>query len=195
MEEAFYRALRRTACVIEKAEALGKSNQLCSSVYEEMIASKKLFAGAGIHIPRRVTKTQEVYFSKLVKPVQEWTIICMNVMRFHEEADELAPYLIKTQLPDELSAETLETTLELVESCKEVFGLDRNGFPINMKVNSCPMRMFEKKSVRNYIFVDDIQEFWRTPTPRTKDPVYYSLRATASTFINKLHSANIMFAY
>ena len=149
----------------------------------------------GIRIPRKVTLGQEIFFEKLKRPLQILAIQKMSILRFHPEAVDYLNAIINTRLPNELSAAALERAQELVESFPLAFGLDSNTYPEEVKADNCPTIAFERHPKMNFIFVDTLDEFFGTPTPHTREPMGNSLRASSSTFINKLHSCNIMLAY
>ena len=191
----YYGALRCASYTIETSHALGYSNRLSADVYEDMDNSKYLYEMEGIRIPRRVTLGQEIFFEKLKRPLQILAIQKMSILRFHPEAVDYLNAIINTRLPNELSAAALERAQELVESFPLAFGLDSNTYPEEVKVDNCPTIAFERHPKMNFIFVDTLDEFFGTPTPHTGEPMGNSLRASSSTFINKLHSCNIMLAY
>jgi hypothetical protein len=195
VETQHYDALRCTAYVIELAKALGKSKRLSLTVYDEMDDSKDLFAKFGIRIPYRVTKTQEVYFSKLKEPIQELAVQCINVLRFHKDVEEIGKYVMATQLTNDLSVDTLKEALSLTKSFPVEFDLDENNIPVEVKVDNCPLKAFERHMLTKFIFVDNMDEFWVTPTPRMSKVANYGLRAKTPAFNSNIRTPNILFAF
>lgn len=199
-EHSPYNALRLTAYIIEMATALGESKRLCTDIYTEMDDSRKLFALFGVRVPHRVTKTEEVYFSKLKEPIQELAVQCTNILRSHEDAVELAPYIMHTELAIDMNKETLDRALDLVASFPSVFGLDENNIPTKQaKTSNCTLKAFEqfKLARLNYLFVDTMKEFWETPTPRPSTRIPdFGLRAKSTQFAANIRSThNILLAF
>lgn len=198
MAKSSYDALRLTAFVVDKARALGESKHLCADVLSEMDESSRLFAQFGIRIPYRVTKTEVIYFTKIKGPLQELAIQCINILRYHEDAEVIAKYLIPMRLPNELSDVTLKKATDFVRILPKEFDLDMNYFPIRRATTfNCDMKAFMQHDLKklNYSFVDNMEEFWETPTPRRSKHFNYGLRATSKEFDKLMHSTNILLAY
>lgn len=193
--EQSYDALRQAAYVIETSDMVGESKRLSYDVYDEMDDSRRLFASIGVRYSYRVTKTQEVYFSLMKEPAQEFAIQRANILRFHKDAKGIGKYVMLTRLTNELSEKSYLELLDLVESFRVTFGLDANNIPISVNMDNCPMKEFQRHWLLKYVFVENMEEFWVTPAPRSSRVANYGLRAKSKEFKNKIYTPNIMFAY
>ena len=195
MAEAFITALRLTYFVIEMSNALGNSKVLCNDIYEEMDGASKLFALFGIRIPSKVTLGQEIVFTKIKPSVQELAVECTNILRFHEDAENLAKYVMSMEISRSLDNTALQRAPFLVEAIRHEFGLDENNMPVKKaKYSNCAMKAFEKSKLR-YVFVDDMEEFWMTPIPRRSWASDGGLRGTDSEFRRNIFEHKILLAY
>lgn len=198
MVSTSHNALRRTAFVVNLACALGESQRLSTDVYTEMDDCRRLFAAFSLKIPYRVTFTEEFYFSKMKKPVQELAIQCMNVLRFHEDVEDITESIMNTSLPAKLSKEALDKALFLTDAFPSVFDLDANNLPKSVlkgKAANCPLKAFEQHMLLRYVFVDNMEQFRNTPAPRKPNRTDFGLRAKSQDFHSKIYVPNIVFAF
>ena len=188
-----HEVIREARFINDAAKAVGSSKRLSYSVLQEMADSERMFAESGIRIPLYVTKSEIIYFSKLKPHVQTLMIQKMNTTRYHADA-ESRMYAMKTKLThNSLSQETLDEVLGLVETLPVIFDLDANNYPVTAVMDNCPVEMFLKARL-DYIFVEDMEEFWATPVPRASKG-RFGLKADSQDLSKNICSKNILLAY
>lgn len=197
MSFTFRRALLRAATIVELAKGLGESNRLCVDVYEEMDACFDLFRNSGIIIPYKTTASQQCYFRWMKPAVQEFTIQTMSILRYHEDADELMKYLLKTRIATSLDEKAVVRAHQLVADYAVAFDLDANGFPKKRVPFNTPFDLYSDRRLAkfNYVFVDSLDEFYNTPIPASSTPTSWSIEANSADFQRNMMKQNIMLAY
>jgi hypothetical protein len=188
--------LKCTVFIIELATALGLSKYLNMDIYEDMTNCRMLFALFGIVIPKDPSSSERAYFRHLKPILQELAVQCINVLRFFDDAQDYATCILNTKVANHLTDEAEKRALFLVKAFKSEFELDDNNMPAKKAAyNMCDMKCFEKSELR-FMFVESMEEFWATPTPRgvsKKDDC--DRKATAAEFGRSFNQPKIMIAY
>lgn len=185
--------------VIKFGRAVGSSKCLFLNEDELVEFCRPLFELFDIKLPRKLSNICQLRrLEQLLPKLQLLAVALMNVLRFHEDALEIAKYIRKiryTRGKCELCNDAIDWAEKTLKDCIEAFGLDENLFPTRKAEQcQCALERFQETNLR-VILVDSIEDFKRVTTPRVAKIDIGSVRAASKAFKSMFNEPKIMVLY
>lgn len=165
VKSAYFR-LAMGAKLVELAEVVGDYHNYDPN--SAKLPGEKLASYYGFRTdPRNITETKT--FEEIVKNLDILSIQNMNLLRFHERAEEISDDLLfdcSKLLKAPLDSKLLIYIKSRIEFNSKMFGLDANYFPKKLcTYNECMLNMF-KNANKTFVLFDTFKDLADAPSKR-----------------------------